>query len=81
MNRSVDRILTTHCGSLPRPKTLMGPLHAKDSGGSYDREKLAASVRNSVAEVVRRQIELGIDIIDDGEKQGPPFSERRTFRN
>jgi 5-methyltetrahydropteroyltriglutamate--homocysteine methyltransferase len=80
MNRSVDRILTTHCGSLPRPKTLIGPLHAKDSGGSYDRGELAATVRNSVAEVVRRQIELGIDIIDDGEHSKSSFATYARMR-
>jgi 5-methyltetrahydropteroyltriglutamate--homocysteine methyltransferase len=80
MNRSVDRILTTHCGSLPRPKTLIGPLHAKDSGGSYGAEELAATVRNSVAEVVRRQIELGIDIIDDGEHSKSSFATYARLR-
>jgi 5-methyltetrahydropteroyltriglutamate--homocysteine methyltransferase len=74
MNRSVERILTTHCGSLPRPRELIGPLHAKDSGDAYDREALAARVRQSVSEVVRRQVELGIDIVDDGEHSKASFA-------
>ncbi len=37
MKRSSDRILTTHCGSLPRPRELIAPLHAKDAGDAYDR--------------------------------------------
>ena len=67
MKRSSDRILTTHCGSLPRPRELIVPLHAKDAGDAYDRAELAARVRKSVAEVVQRQVETGIDIVDDGE--------------
>jgi 5-methyltetrahydropteroyltriglutamate--homocysteine methyltransferase len=74
MNRSSARILTTHCGSLPRPRELIGPLHAKDSGDAYDREALAARVRQSVSEVVRAQIELGIDIVDDGEHSKASFA-------
>jgi 5-methyltetrahydropteroyltriglutamate--homocysteine methyltransferase len=74
MNRSSQRILTTHCGSLPRPRELIAPLHAKDSGDTYDRGALAARVRQSVSEVVRRQIELGIDIVDDGEHSKASFA-------
>jgi 5-methyltetrahydropteroyltriglutamate--homocysteine methyltransferase len=74
MNRSSQRILTTHCGSLPRPRELLGPLHAKDSGDDYDRDALAARVRQSVREVVRAQVELGIDIVDDGEHSKSSFA-------
>jgi 5-methyltetrahydropteroyltriglutamate--homocysteine methyltransferase len=74
MKRSAARILTTHCGSLPRPRELLAPLHAKDSGLRYDRNDLAARVRASVADVVRRQIELGIDIVDDGEHSKSSFA-------
>jgi 5-methyltetrahydropteroyltriglutamate--homocysteine methyltransferase len=74
VNRSVDRILTTHCGSLPRPRELMVPLHAKDAGQPYDHHALAAQVRKSVADVVRRQIDLGIDVIDDGEHSKSSFA-------
>jgi 5-methyltetrahydropteroyltriglutamate--homocysteine methyltransferase len=74
MNRSSERILTTHCGSLPRPRELLGPLHAKDSGEPYDRDALAGRVRQSVTEVVRKQIELGIDVVDDGEHSKSSFA-------
>lgn len=74
MNRSADRILTTHCGSLPRPRALLAPLHAKDAGNPYDEGELAASVRKSVVDVVHKQIELGIDIVDDGEHSKSSFS-------
>ena len=74
MNRSAKRILTTHCGSLPRPRDLLAPLHAKDSGDAYDRDALAARVRRSVSEVVRRQVELGIDVVNDGEHSKASFA-------
>jgi 5-methyltetrahydropteroyltriglutamate--homocysteine methyltransferase len=74
MKRSANRILTTHCGSLPRPRELLAPLHAKDAGLSYDRDMLAAQVRASVADVVRRQVEAGIDIVDDGEHSKSSFA-------
>jgi 5-methyltetrahydropteroyltriglutamate--homocysteine methyltransferase len=74
VKRSASRILTTHCGSLPRPRELLAPLHAKDAGDAYDRAELAASVRRSVADVVRRQIDLGIDIVDDGEHSKSSFA-------
>jgi 5-methyltetrahydropteroyltriglutamate--homocysteine methyltransferase len=74
MNRSADRILTTHCGSLPRPRELLAPLHAKDAGLAYDRDALAARVRQSVTDVVFKQIELGIDIVDDGEHSKSSFA-------
>ena len=74
MNRSARRILTTHCGSLPRPRELIAPLHAKDAGLPHDRDALAARVAASVADVVRRQVALGIDIVDDGEHSKSSFA-------
>src|SRR3974390_1006545 len=74
MKRSSNRILTTHCGSLPRPRELLEPLHAKDAGLPYDRSLLAAQVRASVADVVRRQVEAGIDVVDDGEHSKSSFA-------
>jgi 5-methyltetrahydropteroyltriglutamate--homocysteine methyltransferase len=74
VKRSSDRILTTHCGSLPRPRELLAPLHAKDAGLPHDRDALAARVRDSVADVVRRQVELGIDIVNDGEHSKSSFA-------
>jgi len=74
VQRSVERILTTHCGSLPRPRALLAPLHAKDAGLPYDRHELAAGVRQSVRDVVARQVELGIDVVDDGEHSKSSFA-------
>jgi len=67
MKRSTDRIITTHTGSLPRPGDLVELLNAKEIGEDYDRDAFARRVRRSVAEVVRRQLETGIDVVGDGE--------------
>ena len=73
MKRS-DRILTTHTGSLPRPKPLAELLVAKDQGQAYDAAVLAAAARAAVEDIVRRQVETGIDIVDDGEMSKPGYS-------
>jgi 5-methyltetrahydropteroyltriglutamate--homocysteine methyltransferase len=80
VHRSVNRILTTHCGSLPRPRELLAPLHAKDAGEPYDRSELALRVRQSVTDVVRKQIESGIDIVDDGEHSKASFATYARMR-
>jgi 5-methyltetrahydropteroyltriglutamate--homocysteine methyltransferase len=67
MKRSSERILTTHTGSLPRPDDLADMLFAKESGELGDRAAFDARVRSAVAEVVRKQAELGVDIVNDGE--------------
>ncbi len=67
MKRSDSRILTTHTGSLPRPSDLVEALNAKELGGSYDARKLHGRVSRAIAEVVRRQSDAGLDVINDGE--------------
>ena len=74
MKRSSNRTITTHCGSLPRPKELTAPLHAKDSGSAYDRAELAARVHRSVCDVVRKQFDVGLDIVGDGEHSKSNFA-------
>src|SRR5262245_48938123 len=66
MKRSVDRILTTHTGSLPRPPDVVEMLTAREAG-HVDEAALARRVREAVAEVVRKQAEAGVDILNDGE--------------
>src|SRR5262249_5203416 len=73
MQRSTDRILTTHVGSLPRPPDLLDVVLAKDQGKPVDEKAHAARLRSAVGEIVRHQVELGIDIIDDGEFGKPSF--------
>jgi 5-methyltetrahydropteroyltriglutamate--homocysteine methyltransferase len=67
MKRSTDRILTTHVGSLIRPAALREFLAAKEAGKPYDHAAYAKCLREAVAEVVRQQADIGIDVISDGE--------------
>jgi len=67
MQRSTDRILTTHVGSLPRPPDLQQMLQAKDRGEPYNASAFEARVKQAVAEAVRKQVEVGIDVVSDGE--------------
>src|SRR5713101_8916081 len=73
MKQSVDRILTTHVGSLPRPADLLDLMKAKLSGAAYDRTAYDARVRSAVAECVRKQVESFIDFVSDGEQSKPGF--------
>jgi len=67
MKRSDRRILTTHTGSLPRPPDLVDALNAKELGAAHDPYILAGRVRRAIAEVVRKQADIGLDVIGDGE--------------
>ena len=67
MKQSTDRILTTHVGSLIRPQALQDILRAKQGGQSYDHAAYENCLKQSVADVVRRQAEIGVDIVSDGE--------------
>src|SRR5262245_20984744 len=73
MNRSTDRSLTTHAGSLPRPAELLAAIGGREEGKPVDEQANEARVRDAVKEIVRKQIELGIDVIDDGEYSKPSF--------
>ncbi|MGH8013579.1 MAG: cobalamin-independent methionine synthase II family protein [Candidatus Binataceae bacterium] len=73
MKRSSERILTTHTGSLPRPGDLL-PLIAAQDRGAKDAGETAARVRSAVAEVVRKQIAAGVDIVNDGEAGKPSYA-------
>ncbi|MGZ3324831.1 MAG: hypothetical protein ACXU9C_28165, partial [Xanthobacteraceae bacterium] len=67
MKRSVDRILTTHVGSLIRPQPLQQFLRGKQAGKPFDVRAYDRCLTQSVADIVRRQAEAGIDVISDGE--------------
>jgi 5-methyltetrahydropteroyltriglutamate--homocysteine methyltransferase len=67
MKRSSDRILTTHVGSLIRPPALQEFLRAKQAGKLYDKISYAKCLTSSVADVVQKQAEVGIDVVSDGE--------------
>jgi 5-methyltetrahydropteroyltriglutamate--homocysteine methyltransferase len=74
MKRSTERILTTHTGSLPRPDDLTRTMFAKEEGVPVDSGALAARIRSAVAEVVRRQVEVGVDVVNDGEYSKPSYA-------
>src|SRR5208282_4598937 len=67
MKRSSDRILTTHVGSLIRPPALQEFLRARQAGKPYDAAAYGKCLTESVAEVVHKQAEIGIDVVSDGE--------------
>jgi 5-methyltetrahydropteroyltriglutamate--homocysteine methyltransferase len=74
MKRSEDRILTTHVGSLPRPAALRDLLVHQDRGEAVDAAALARESEAAVRHVVRKQIEAGIDVGNDGEQPRVGFS-------
>ena len=67
MHLSTDRILTTHVGSLPRPERLADLLLQRESGEAIDEASFAKQVSAAVHDIVRRQVEAGVDIVSDGE--------------
>jgi 5-methyltetrahydropteroyltriglutamate--homocysteine methyltransferase len=74
MKLSTDRILTTHTGSLPRAQDLTTTLEALDAGTMPDPAAFEARVRRAVADVVRQQIDAGVDIVNDGEQSKVGYS-------
>jgi len=74
MKRSTERFLTTHTGSLPRPEDLVRAMFAKEEGVPVDPAALRARIRSAVAAVVEKQVEAGIDIVNDGEMSKPSYA-------
>jgi 5-methyltetrahydropteroyltriglutamate--homocysteine methyltransferase len=73
MKHSVDRILTTHAGSLPRPDDWLAMMIERDKTGKSDAAAYVARNRQAVSDIVKKQVALGIDVIDDGEQGKPSF--------
>jgi len=71
---STDRILTTHTGSLPRPKPLVDLVLAREEGGAVDTGVFEAETARAVEDVVARQIAAGIDTVSDGEMSKPSYT-------
>ena len=67
MKRSSERILTTHVGSLPRSQAVTEVLFARENGTLADASAGNATIAAAVHDVVRRQVEVGIDVVSDGE--------------
>ena len=80
MKLSNDRILATHVGSLPRPQDVSDMLFAKENGTLADQGAFDACMASAVAEVVRRQVDAGIDIVSDGEMSKSGYSTYVTER-
>ena len=74
MKHSTDGFLTTHTGSLPRPEGLIRTMFAKEEGVPVDPVALEAQIAQAVAGVVRRQMDAGIDIVNDGEMSKPSYA-------
>jgi 5-methyltetrahydropteroyltriglutamate--homocysteine methyltransferase len=73
MKRSIERILTTHVGSLPRPPELMEVMRAVGRGEPFDARRRDQLVRSAVDDAVRCQTEAGVDVVNDGEMGKPGF--------
>ena len=73
MLHSTDHILTTHTGSLPRPRALLEMYGSRARGESVDAATIAAAGRAATRAAVRRQLEAGLDVINDGEQQREGF--------
>jgi 5-methyltetrahydropteroyltriglutamate--homocysteine methyltransferase len=78
MKSSREHIVTSHAGSLPRPDALIAANRAHETGDAIDEGQFESTLRHSVAEVVRRQHDLGIDIPGDGEF-GKPMGQRVNY--
>lgn len=74
MKPSNERILTTHTGSLPRSAGLLSTVLAKEAGVAVDEGKFESLVRSSVEDIVRKQVDLGVDILNDGELSKPSYA-------
>jgi 5-methyltetrahydropteroyltriglutamate--homocysteine methyltransferase len=68
MKTSTDRILTTHVGSLPRSQAVADIVFGREQGTVEDQAAANQVIADAVDEVVRRQAELGIDVVSDGEQ-------------
>lgn len=74
MRRSIERIITTHAGSLPRPDDLTQLMWEQAEGKPVDQLQLGQRVKQAVAEVVEHQLAVGLDVVSDGEMSKPGFS-------
>jgi 5-methyltetrahydropteroyltriglutamate--homocysteine methyltransferase len=73
VKHSTDRILTTHTGSLPRPDALVDLHLARARGENVPDATYDAAIAKAVDDIVRKQVELGVDVIDDGEQSKAGF--------
>ncbi len=74
MQLSTDRILTTHTGSLPRPKPLIDLILGRERGGGIDAAEFEAQAAKAVDDIVARQLAAGVDVVSDGEMSKPSYT-------
>src|ERR1700694_5773115 len=80
MKRSTDRILTTHAGSLPRPREILDLVEGRDQREVLMTPGTDQVIGDAVKSVVRRQVQAGIDVPTDGEMGRVGFSSYATER-
>ncbi|HEU0165910.1 MAG TPA: hypothetical protein VFQ54_12765, partial [Thermomicrobiales bacterium] len=80
MTTQANRILTTHTGSLPRPKDLVTMFRAREKGEPVDPSAMATRIEEAVTEVVAHQRNIGIDVLNDGEASKFAYSTYVKFR-
>jgi 5-methyltetrahydropteroyltriglutamate--homocysteine methyltransferase len=73
VQQSVERIITTHVGSLARPTELLETLREKEAGRHYDHAELDLQILEAVIDRVNRQVDAGIDVVTDGEMSKVSF--------
>jgi methionine synthase II (cobalamin-independent) len=73
MKRSLDRVLTTHTGSLPRPPAILEVMRSREAGAAIDERAFDVGLKAAVAGIVRQQAEAGIAVVNDGECGKPSF--------
>ncbi len=74
MKISTDRILTTHVGSLPRPRPLIDLILAREQDRAVDEAEFDRQVAQAVNDIVAKQVEGGIDVVNDGEISKPSYT-------
>ena len=74
MKHSTERILTTHVGSLPRPRAMLDLIAAREAGTAVDEAAFDAQSAEAVAAIVAQQVACGIDVVSDGEQSKPSYA-------
>src|ERR1700733_6496447 len=74
MKTSTDRILTTHTGSLPRPKPLIDLILRREKGEAIAADAFEGEVVKAVDDIVAQQVAAGIDVVSDGEMSKPSYT-------
>jgi 5-methyltetrahydropteroyltriglutamate--homocysteine methyltransferase len=74
MQQNTDRILTTHVGSLARPHNILDMIQARTRGQAVDEAEFNAALRKGTEDIVRKQVECGVDIVCDGEISKTSFN-------